>query len=349
MHKERILAVDDDPIILEMYRTILEDDYRLHLALSSDEALTLLRAHPRMDLILLDIIMPGLDGYEICKRIRENPLFRGIKIIFVSSKMLIGDRLRAYDIGADDYLTKPFEAGELIAKIKVFMRLKKSEEINKIKTNFINLLYHETRTPLTSIFGYASLLRQSANLTAQEIRFVDHIQRCGEMILKSCEKTMLLSDLKSGSIAIEKARVPISIFFSDQQMGQPKSPGVHQEVHICGDSNLWIEVDPKLFGIAIDTLICNALKFSYPGTTVEVTLKSSKGSVQIEVANDGDQITPEQQEIIFSEFVVKDLSHHQDGPGLSLAIARRIVEAHDGTLTVINRGAGPVFIIEMNN
>lgn len=177
MHKETILAVDDDPIILEMYRTILEDDYRLHLALSSDEALTLLRAHPRTDLILLDIIMPGLDGYEICKRIRENPLFRGIKIIFVSSKMLIADRLRAYDIGADDYLTKPFEAGELIAKIKVFMRLKKSEEINKIKTNFINLLYHETRTPLTSIFGYASLLRQSANLTAQEIRFVDHIRR----------------------------------------------------------------------------------------------------------------------------------------------------------------------------
>lgn len=349
MNKETILAVDDDPIILETYRAVLEDQYRIHLAPSSEEALTLLNAHPRIDLVLLDILMPDPDGYEMCRRIRENPLFADLKIIFVSSKTLIDDRLRAYELGADDYLTKPFEASELLAKIAVFMRLKKAEEINKIKTDFINLLYHETRTPLTSIFGYASLLRQSGNLTAQEARFVEHIERCGEMILRSCEKTMLLSDLKSGTIVIEKNRVPISIFLSDQHRSIPKSFGKHRTVHLCGDSNVWVEVDPKLFGIVINTLLDNALKFSYAGTNVEVTIKSTDRSIQIEVANQGDQITPEQQEVIFSEFAVNDLSHHQDGAGLSLAIARRIVEAHDGTLTVTNRGAGPVFTIEINN
>jgi two-component system sensor histidine kinase/response regulator len=349
MKKGTILAVDDDEIILEMYRAILEHAYDVHLTSSGEEALDFLAAHPRLDLILLDIIMPKIDGYETCRRIRQNALFTDVKVIFVSSKMLVEDKLQGYEIGADDYLTKPFEGNELLAKIKVFMRLKKAEEINKIKTNFINLLYHETRTPLTSVFGYAALLRQSPNLTSQEGYFVEQIQRCGETILRSCEKTMLLSNLKSGNVLVERARIPLSIFLSDQQKFQEKSSDTRLEIRIRGDDDLWIDVDPKLFGIVIDTLLDNALKFACPGTTVEVTVKLLKDRVRIEVANEGSHITSEQEEIIFSEFAVQDVSHHHEGPGLSLAIARRIIEAHDGTLTVTNHATGTAFVIDMQS
>ena len=162
--KATILAVDDDAIVLDMYQAILDSAYNLHLTSSAEEALEFLNSRRRVDLILLDIMIPKMDGYEVCRRIRANPLFSDLKVILVSAKMMLDDKLQGYEIGADDYMTKPFDASELLAKVKVFLRLKNVEEINKIKTNFINLLYHETRTPLTSIFGYASLLRQNANL-----------------------------------------------------------------------------------------------------------------------------------------------------------------------------------------
>lgn len=347
--KATIVAVDDDAIILDMYQAILENAYNLHLISSAEEALDFLNSQPRsVDLILLDIVMPKIDGYETCRRIRENPLFSDVKVILVSSKMMLEDKLHGYEIGADDYITKPFEASELLAKVKVFLRLKNAEEINKIKTNFINLLNHETRTPLTGIFGYAALLRQSANLTPQEKYFVEEIQRCGETLLRSCEKTLLLSDLKSGTIPIDKARIPLSMFFYDyQQRFKEKTPDKQCTFRILSDEDLWIYADPKLLGIAIDALLENAVKFAREATVVDVTAKTLHDRIHVEVRNEGEKISPEQQEDIFDELSVQDVAHHHQGHGLSLAIARRIIEAHEGTLTVTNHENGPVFIIDM--
>ena len=348
--KATILAVDDDVIILDMYQVILEESYNLHLVSSAESALDFLNFHPRVDLILLDIVMPKIDGYQTCRRIRESPLLSGVKVILVSSKMMLEDKLHGYEIGADDYITKPFDASELVAKVKVFLRLKNAEEINKIKTNFINLLNHETRTPLTGIFGYASLLRQSANLTSQEKYFVEEIQRCGETLLRSCEKTLLLSDLKSGTISIDKTRTPLSMFFSDyQQRLKEKTADKQCTFQIQSTEDLWIYVDPKLFGMAIEALLDNALKFARDATVVQVTAKTLNDRLHIEVANEGDKIPLEQQEDIFNELSVQDVAHHHQGHGLSLAIARRVIEAHEGTITVTNHENGPVFIIDIQS
>lgn len=341
-----ILAVDDDGIVLETYRALLEDDYHLRLATSAKEALDWLDRHPHVDVILLDVLMPTIDGYELCRRIRNDRRLVDTTIIFVSARIRLEERLQGYDLGADDYLTKPFEGSELCAKIKVFMRLKNIEEVDKIKTDFINLLYHETRTPLTGILGYAALLRQSLRLSPEEASFVEQIQRSGELILRSCEKTMLLSDLKSGNITVSRSRIPLSIVLAKEQ--PETSPG-RREIRLRGNTDLWIHADPKLFGIVMNILLENATKFSTQDTPVEVSIESIGGRVRIEVANEGEPITPEQEEIIFSEFAVPDVSHHHKGQGLNLAIARRIMESHDGTLTISNRGNGPVFTIEMQS
>jgi two-component system, sensor histidine kinase and response regulator len=348
--KATILAVDDDAIILDMYQAILENDYNLHLVSSGEKALDYLNARPRVDLILLDIMMPDIDGYEICRRVRATPLSSDVKVILVSSKMMLEDRLYGYEIGADDYIMKPFEASELLAKIKVFLRLKNAEELNKIKTNFINLLNHETRTPLTGIFGYARLLQQSASLTHQEKYFVEEIQRCGDKLLESCEKTLLLSDLKLGSVPIEKARIPLSLFFSDyRQKLQESTAEKRCTLQFRGDQDLWIEADPKLFAVAINALLDNAMKFARDGTIADVNVKTAADRLRIEVANEGEKILAERQEDIFNELSVQDIAHHHQGYGLSLAIARRIIEAHDGTLTVTNHATGPVFVIELKS
>ena len=345
--KATLLAVDDDPIILDTYQAILEPAYNLHLMSSAREALNFLYAHPRIDLVLLDIIMPEIDGYEICRRIRANLLFADLKVIMVSSKTMLDDKLLGYEIGADDYISKPFQASELLAKVKVFVRLKNVEEINRVKTNLINLLYHETRTPLTSILGYAGLLEESGQLDSEGKYFVERIRQCGDMLLRCCERTMLLSDLKAGNIPIEKNHVPLSLFLADRQSFAKRMSERKCDVQIHSEEGLWIDADPKLFAIAVDTLVDNAVKFANRGTVVEVSTKATNGQIVIEVANEGLKITPGREEEIFNEFSIEDVSHHHQGQGLSLAIARRIVEAHEGTLTVTNHVKGPAFVIAL--
>jgi len=346
--KATILAIDDDPIILDMYQAVLEGAYNLQLMSSAEEALDFLNSRPRVDLILLDIVMPKIDGYETCRRIRENPLFSDVKVILVSSKGMVEDKLHGYAIGADDYIPKPFDTAELLAKVKVFLRLKNVEEINKIKTNLITLLNHETRTPLTGIFGHAELLRQSADLTPQDKSSVEAIQGFADTLLRSCETTVLLSDLKSGTIRIEKASIPLGRFFANRhEKINAKRAAKRCAWQFHGDQDLGIDADPRLFGLAVDALLDNAVKFARDETVIDVSIKTVDNRLRVEVANDGEKITMDQQESIFDELSVHDLAHHHQGFGLSLALTRRVIEAHDGTLTVTNHANGPVFVIDM--
>jgi DNA-binding response OmpR family regulator len=122
-----ILIVDDHPSNVALLEEILGDDYQLKTATCGEEALAV-APDCQPDLILLDIMMPGLDGYETCRRLRAHPLLRQPKILMVSAKALVSERLHGYEAGADDYITKPFDAGELLAKVRVYLRLKTAED-----------------------------------------------------------------------------------------------------------------------------------------------------------------------------------------------------------------------------
>ncbi len=119
----RILVVDDDPSNLFIMSEMLGKDYKVKTAGSGEEALqTLSTFKPHM--VLLDVMMPGMDGYEVCRRIREDERHPNVNILFVSAKDMIEERLTGYRVGGDDYITKPFDQNELLAKIKVFLRLR---------------------------------------------------------------------------------------------------------------------------------------------------------------------------------------------------------------------------------
>jgi two-component system, sensor histidine kinase and response regulator len=348
--KPTILAVDDDPIILDMYEAILSDAYNLYTVSSGEEALDFLNSHPRVDLILLDLMMPGMDGYETCQKIRENPLFSHMKVILVSAKVMLEDRLQGYEIGADDYITKPFQGSELVAKVKVFLRLKNAEEIDRIKTNFITLLNHEARTPLTTMLGYAAFLKESPNLDNQEKRFVDQIIKYGNALSRSSEKTVLLSDLKSGNVRLEKQKIYLNDVFAEcQSKFSKEAEEKHLSLQFRNVSDLWIDGDLKLLRFALEALVDNAIKFAREETSVEVTVKTAGDRIQVEIANDGEKIPIENREDIFEELLVQDIEHHHQGHGLSLAITRRIVEAHEGTLSVKDHDNGPAFVIEIKS
>ncbi len=121
IHKGRVMLIDDSSTNIKILRKILKDDYTLEVAQNGKEALEKFNAF-KPDLILLDIIMPEVSGYDVCKEIRSIEKFRSVKIIMVSAKNRADDRIMAYEAGADDYITKPFNKEELKAKVRVFMR-----------------------------------------------------------------------------------------------------------------------------------------------------------------------------------------------------------------------------------
>ena len=159
---KKILVVDDHPTNLAIVEEILGDDYELKVASTGEEALAV-APDWRPDLVLLDIMMPGIDGYETCRRLLAVPELRHTKVILVSAKAMVADRIEGYQAGADDYITKPFQPEELEAKVRVFLRLKSAEEVNELKGRFLANMSHEIRTPMNGVIGMTELLLDSGS------------------------------------------------------------------------------------------------------------------------------------------------------------------------------------------
>ena len=172
--KYRILIVDDDKIIIRLLLEVLGDDYKVETAFSGAEALKKVPSF-NPDIILLDIMMPGMNGYDVCRAIRKDPGHTFIKILLLSAKSSLEERLEGYNAGANDYLTKPYQTAELQAKIQTFLQLKYSDEVNRLKDDLLMLQSHETKTPLNAIVGFAEILKQSKNLNAEEKQFIEYI------------------------------------------------------------------------------------------------------------------------------------------------------------------------------
>ena len=153
----KILIVDDNPVNVDLLEAILDEDYTLATAASGEEALTVVQDF-QPDIVLLDIMMPGIDGYETCRRMRDMPGLQHLKIMMVSAKAMVSERLEGYEAGADDYITKPFDDAELVAKVRVYLRLKSLEEANRLKSDVLTWLGQQTITALNGLNGTLEFL-----------------------------------------------------------------------------------------------------------------------------------------------------------------------------------------------
>jgi len=210
-NRYKILAVDDDISNLNIITEVLSSSYTFETAESGEEALKKVQEFVP-DLILLDIMMPGIDGYEVCRKLRADTRFSNTKILFLSAKALLEDRLTGYGVGGDDYIVKPFDEDELLAKIKVFLRLKHEEAIrslnrivktgqpdvfHKISQYFSSVLYIHSTFPYCKIICKAgetdSLLLRTTLKELEE-------QFDGEDLLR-IHKSYLINPIKVISIS----------------------------------------------------------------------------------------------------------------------------------------------------
>lgn len=366
--KQRVMIVDDEPSNQRIFMETLEDMSENKVYVSGEEALADVD-HFLPDLVLLDIMMPGLDGYEICKRMKANPNLQNTKIILVSGKAMIEERLKGYEFGADDYITKPFVSEELLAKAKVFLRLTKFEkEMNqlnsyldkKIKEKTQELyetqamlmnaakmaalgemaggVAHEINNPLASI---SLVSQQIKNLVSKDAsKWQDKILEMSEIVSDSVHHiASIVHGLRTFSRDASKdafSSTPLkSVVKNTLNLCQAKlaSSKVKLEVGELSDE-VHIYCRPVQIAQVLLNLIANAFDAveSLPEKWVKISFQDKKDHIEISVIDSGKGVPEELREKIFQPlFTTKEVGK---GTGLGLSISKGIIKAHSGTLTL---------------
>jgi signal transduction histidine kinase len=333
--KPRILVIDDNAVNRAVLEEILGGDYELLSAPTGEAGITVAQTF-RPDLVLLDIMMPGMNGYETCSRLRADEKTRCAKIVLVSAKTTTADRLAGYESGADDFVKKPFDADELVAKVRVFLRLKSREELDRFKSDMLTLLAHETRTPLMVIIGALDLLKASAGFEEsrrQEIieMAVTSCDRLGQMM----ERCTLLTRLRGGEVTFDIQPVFIR---SALEVVRERLRTLMESRRVTIRSSMLddavVDADPRMFGIVLHALLHNAVRFSPSPGEVVLEAAPEGANVRITVADRGPGIEASYLARLFDELAPSDIAHHAQGQGLSLALTREIVHRHGGTIEI---------------
>jgi two-component system sensor histidine kinase/response regulator len=351
MSGQRILVVEDHKSMSRAIQGILESEgYSVYTATDGIEALEMME-DVRPDLILADIMMPRMDGYTLYEEIRACPEWIPIPFIFLTAKSEREDRLRGKKMGAEDYVTKPFDAEELIVIVR--SRLGRARAIQEateasfeqLKQQIVTVLGHELRTPLTYVTGYTDLaLEDVSSLTPQEVEeFLHGIKAGADRLNRLVQDLLLLVQIDSGrvgqefkALASQRRNLGEIVKHTVKQFTrQAKGRNVSLEVEVSSDLPP-VELCEPYFVDALGRLIENGIKFSQDkAKRVEISAKAEDEWVKIAVSDKGVGIPPEQQEHLFDRFRQLNRDQlEQQGAGLGLAIADELIRLHGGKITV---------------
>ena len=365
MKQRCILVVEDHELLLRALRDMLEiHGYRVVTAKNGVEALEAME-HTTPDLIVADIMMPQMDGYAFYQAVRARPAWVPIPFIFLTAKADREDVLKGKGMGAEEYLTKPFDSEELLVTIQ--SRLARAEairessaaEFERLKGQIVTAFSHEIRTPLTYVRGYTELaLEDLASATPESLEaFLHGIKRGADRLTRLVDDLLFLVRLDTGRVADEfHSLVHVSAAW-DQTVAQT----VQHYIPMAAEHGLLLEAEispdlppvelcESLFADALRRLIDNAIKFSRgAGKRVLVSARPNGEWIEIAVSDEGVGIAPQELPHLFERFRQIDRDHlEQQGMGLGLAIARELVRLHRGDIEVQSRvGAGSTFTIRL--
>ena len=363
---DRILVVDDSPDNSFLIQAILEEEgYEIHIADSGSSALAKIDQIPP-DLVLLDVMMPGMDGYEVTRRIRKNAKlpFMPILLITAYDQPSVAQGL---DMGADDFIRKPVEFDELLARVRSLLRLKHSvderDQIARQREDFVSRLTHDLRTPLLAADRMLDLFQQGAlgDLTPSMKEAVVTMARSNQNLLKMVNTLLEVYRFEAGRKSLTFS--PLDLRELIQEVAEELNP-LAQAKGIALNLDLGLDhpdqVNGNLIGDRLElrrvmtNIIGNAIKFTDTGS-VDVRLKSTSPAggklgqaswVMIEIEDTGPGMAPEEQANLFERFRQGD--HKRSGSGLGLHLSRRIVEAHQGKIDVKSEPAkGSLFVVQL--
>lgn len=352
--RNSILVVDDEPSGFDVIETILFDEgYDLHYASSGSAALKRLEtALP--DLILLDVMMPEIDGVEVCRQVKSNPQWRHIPIIMVtalSSKVVLA---RCLETGADDFVDKPVNALELRARVRSMLRIKGQHDALQAALQFrqemSDMLVHDLRNPLASVILSCAIL-QRTDLQDKQRHKVEQILYAGHQLQSMIDSLLLMAKLESGKIVLEQSTVDLCMLVR-QAVADFQAIAASKQIELkvqISSACCLVEADAALLRRVLDNLLSNAIKFSPREGWVILQIDfPSDARVRLQVVDQGVGIKADQQQAIFERYGVGRIVKGVLQTGLGLAFCKLAVEAHQGKIFVEdNQPRGAIFVVEL--
>ncbi len=347
MSKPTILVVEDDVHLVEGIRDILEvNGYDVLVAGKGLKGLEVLRQQPKPpDLILSDIMMPRMDGYEFLEAVREHKPWISIPFIFLTAKGERDDITRARKMGVEDYVVKPFDADELLvtvyAKLDQFRKLEQvwDDEVASIKHNILTILNHEFRTPLTYVVAYADMLDRDASDLGKEdmLTFLRGINAGASRLRRLVENFILLVELETGEAAqnFKLRQGPLSDYAALLGGIKDRYQELADEKRITLDVQIapglpTIRADSEYLRAALECLVDNAIKFTNrPDTTVTLSVNLEGEMVCFAVQDQGRGIPDHERERIWDILYQINREKYEDqGAGSGLAIVKGVNQLH---------------------
>jgi signal transduction histidine kinase len=366
MNPNRILIVDDEERNVKLVKgMIMSEKYEVATATCGQDALEYLESD-LPDLIVLDVMMPDIDGFEVCRRLKQDEATRHIPILMVTALMEKEHRVKAMEVGADDFLSKPVDRTELLVRVKSLLRIKsyhdkvlesyeqitaKNMELEKLeqtKEELTHMVVHDLMNPLSVIsMGLDLLMFDQLNYNEEQKKTMQQCHyNCDE--LKRMIQSMLdIHKMEDGKLQPSNKELEVSELI-EHLMESFQASAEYNQIELefdSQDSGHTLYGDEMLIKRVISNLISNAIRHTPPFGKVKigVTGVEGNGTLQLSVSDTGDGIDPAYHDKIFERFEQVDLKKSGakvGSSGLGLAFCKMAVEAHGGDIWVESEGSG---------
>jgi len=363
-HKERILVADDEPATISMIQQSLEHEgYIVKLARNGEEIFQALSTF-NPDLILLDVVMPKMDGYEVCRKIKQNESLKHIPILILTVLDRREDCIKGLNAGADDFISKSIDRSEMMARIKAFLRSKKLhdeleesyhklKELEELRDSLVSMIVHDLKAPLLVIYGGIQIALEDLPKTDQHLmdvlKFLTNAEQSCKQLTSLIDNILDTNKLEQHQIPLIKNRVDLKKLvmacLSDSEYVMKKSK-INSELQANGE-NLLVLSDEVVIRRVIANLLSNSIKFTPVNGKITIFLSSIPEDNQVEccVFDTGKGIPQRYIDKVFDKFFQGDNPEViWKGQGLGLAFCRMAIESHGGKIWVESEeGKGSIF------
>jgi two-component system sensor histidine kinase/response regulator len=351
----KILIIDDEPDNFDVIDTLLDNQgYELIYVSSGKQALELL-TYFQPDVILLDVMMPEMNGIEFCQKFKSNSQWKHIPVIIVTALSSKEDLSQCILAGADDFISKPIHGLELRSRLRSMLRIKQQyDALQKtlyLREDLSNMIVHDLRNPLTAIIMSAEILQITEYSPARREKKISQIITSAQKLQSMIDSLLIMGKLDSGKMTLQRTETDIfdicSSAIADIKLTINKKN--IELITKLPQPGITVNLDATLFRRVIDNLLSNAVKFAPEKSQIyflaDYTLL---GKLSIQIADSGSGVKEELREVIFRKYEVGNLITGAYQIGLGLAFCKMIVEAHGGYIKVEeNHPTGAIFIVEI--